>query len=325
MPAHAGRLRPWEQCVFALVFTLMAGYVVAVSVAAAQANGVGTAVPGRPAATVSSPAAGRSATAGRPAAGLPGQHGHPTVARPASPDSRLAAALAPVARRDGGRFAVAVLDETTGAQAVYHGWLRVHAASIENLDMLVGLLLQQQQAGMQPGSAEAGLATDMMEYSDNLAANGIWDAEGGRPGLAAANKTLGLKDTRLNADGYWGLTSTTATDQLRLLEDLTQARSPLHAAARSYALRLMAGVMAGQRWGISAAATAGAGMAIRNGWLPDPQRWVISSIGVVSHDGQRLLVAVLSAGNGTEAGGISLVRAAAAAAATVIAQATSQR
>jgi beta-lactamase class A len=178
---------------------------------------------------------------------------------------------------------------------------------------------------MRPGSAEAGLAADMMQYSDNEAANGIWDAEGGQPGLAAANKTLGLRDTRLNAQGYWGLTSTTATDQLRLLEDLTLAHSPLHAAARAYALRLMEGVTAGQRWGISAAASSGPGMAIRNGWLPDPQRWVISSVGVVSHDGQRLLIAVLSAGNRTEAGGISLVRAAAAVAATVIAQAASQR
>ncbi len=323
MPAHAGRLRLWEQCVFALVFTLMAGYVVVVSVAAAQANEVGAAVPGGPAAAASSPAAGRSGT-GQPKAGRSGQHGRP-AARPPSSDSKLAAALAPVARSDGGSFAVAILDETTGAQAVYHGWLRIHAASIENLDMLVGLLLQQQQAGMQPGFAEAGLAADMMQYSDNVAANGIWDDEGGQRGLAAANKTLGLRDTRLNADGYWGLTSTTATDQLRLLEDLTSARSPLHAAARDYALRLMEGAMPGQRWGVSAAATSGSGMAIRNGWLPDPVQWVISSVGVVSHGGQQLLIAVLSAGNRTEAAGISLVRAAAAAAATAITQATLQR
>lgn len=219
---------------------------------------------------------------------------------------------------------MAVLDETTGAEAVYHGRLRFHAASVENLDMLVGLLLQQQRAGMRPGSAEAALAADMMEYSDNIAANGVWDAEGGRPGLAAANKTLGLRGTRLNAAGYWGLTSTTAADQLRLLEDLTLARSPLDAAARRYALRLMESVMAGQRWGISAAATSAAGLAIRNGWLPDPQRWVISSVGLVNHDGQRLLVAVLSSGNRTKTGGISLVRAAASAAATVIAQAKQQ-
>jgi beta-lactamase class A len=299
--------------VFALVFALMGGYVAVVSVAAAQANGVGAVASGRPAATVSSPARGTSQP-------RQNQHSAKPAPRPASPDSRLAAALAPVVHRDGGQFAVAVFDENTGAQAAYHGGLRFHAASVENLDMLIGLLLQQQQAGMLPGSADADLAADMMKYSDNLAANGVWDAEGGRPGLAAANKTLGLRGTRLNAAGYWGLTSTTAADQLRLLEDLTLARSPLHAAARSYALRLMEGVVAGQRWGVSAAATSAPGVAIRNGWLPDPRSWVISSVGVVSHDGQRLLIAVLSAGNRTMAGGISLIRAAASVAATVIAQ-----
>jgi hypothetical protein len=46
---------------------------------------------------------------------------------------------------------------------------------------------------------------------------------------------------------------------------------------------------------------------VKNGWLPNPDLWEINSIGQVTHDGQHLLIAVLSEDNDTESGGISLV------------------
>jgi hypothetical protein len=313
--------------VFALVFAVMASYVLVVSVAAARANNIGVALVGKPAsgAVESGPGTGAH-SAGKRKASTSGSH--KSLARPIASslgrrgglDAELAAALAPIARRDGGSFAVGILDETTGAEAVYHGGRYFHAASVENADMLAALLLQHQQSGSPLGSYIGWLAAAMMQSSDNDAANGLWDAAGGLAGMQAANRTLGLRHTGLDPDGYWGLTSTTVTDQLRLLADLTAASSPLHAAARRYALRLMDGAAAAQRWGASAAASPGPGPAIRNGWMPDPGRWVINSIGVVRHDGQELLIAVLSKGNVTEAGGIALVRAAAITATQVIMQ-----
>jgi hypothetical protein len=62
---------------------------------------------------------------------------------------------------------------------------------------------------------------------------------------------------------------------------------------------------------------------VKNGWLPDGSQlglWVINSIGVLRHHGQRLLVAVLSSGQPTEAVGISQVQAAARAAAAWVTQ-----
>jgi hypothetical protein len=62
---------------------------------------------------------------------------------------------------------------------------------------------------------------------------------------------------------------------------------------------------------------------VKNGWLPDPTtgRWEINSIGQVVHDGQRMLIAVLSEGNDTEHSGISLVESVAQAAAGAMAAA----
>jgi hypothetical protein len=70
-----------------------------------------------------------------------------------------------------------------------------------------------------------------------------------------------------------------------------------------------------QAWGVTAAATPRTLAAVKNGWLPDPQLWVVNSIGVIRHDGQVLLVAVLSDDQPTEAGGIAQAKAAAVAAA----------
>jgi beta-lactamase class A len=313
--------------VFALVFAVMASYVLVVSVSAVRTNDAVAAAAGQSAANSphhsavvgKHPGAARSGHGGTVRTGASGSG---VAAGGTGLDARFAAALRPIARTDRGNLAVGIFDESTGEQASYHGGMRFHSASVENADMLAALLLQYQRSGLSLSSYAATLSADMMKYSDNDAANGIWDLEGGQAGLQAANKALGLRHTRLNAAGYWGLTSTTISDQLRLLADLTQARSPLHAAARRYALGLMSDAVSGQRWGACAAAPGasghGAGCAVRDGWVPDPVHWVINSIGVVRVHGQQLLIAVLSKGNRTERAGLRLVRQAAAAAARVI-------
>jgi hypothetical protein len=92
----------------------------------------------------------------------------------------------------------------------------------------------------------------------------------------------------------------------------------LTAASQDYELGLMENVQAGQRWGVSAAATRGTSYALKDGWLPDPDLWVLNSIGVVEHGRQQLLIAVLSKGQPTEAAGIAADSAAAAIAARVV-------
>src|SRR5580700_4102036 len=54
----------------------------------------------------------------------------------------LTAAVAPLARADGGHVAVAVDDLTTGAQAAYRGSQRFVTASIVKVDILATLLYQ---------------------------------------------------------------------------------------------------------------------------------------------------------------------------------------
>lgn len=230
-------------------------------------------------------------------------------------DRGLTVALAQILKTHTGDLAVGLIDRTTGVRAVYGGGHRFHTASIIKVDILAALLLRHQADGELLSGSDQELATRMIEDSDNEAAQDLWWGDQGADGMAAADASLGLRHTAPDQAGYWGLTNTTVGDQLNLLSDLTSAHSPLNAASRSYALRLMSHVEPGQAWGVTAAATPGTSSAVKNGWLPDPQLWVINSIGVIHHDGHLLLVAILSDDQPTEAGGIAQVKAAAVAAA----------
>jgi hypothetical protein len=304
-PCHAGRLHSWERVAFASVFALMAAFVAAVTVSAAKARDV---VP-----TISS---ARQGLAGAGATSVPvNTRGGATEEL----DKRLAAALRPVLRDDAGQLAVGVINTSTGAEALYNSHRHFHAASIVNVDILAALLLKLQRTATPLSDHDAALAAQMIEDSNAKAAGELGKMVGRGKAVEAADAVLGLRQTSPVA-GYWGLSSTTVADQVRLLTDLTSGSSPLNAVSRGYELRLMATGGAGQRWGVSAAASPGTTCAVMDGWLAGNGLWLVNSIGVIHRDGQELLIAVLSRNNRTEAGGIARVKAAAVAAAMAVTQ-----
>ncbi|MFD5592448.1 serine hydrolase [Streptomyces griseorubiginosus] len=230
---------------------------------------------------------------------------------------RLASAMKSVAVTGRAEVSVAMLDVDSGDSAVY-GESAFDTASIVKVDILAALLLRHQEAGTSLSAREKAYATSMIENSDNASASALWDAIGKAAGLDAANKTFGLTGTEGGDGALWGLTQTTAADQLTLLQQVFGDDSALSQASRSYLQGLMGQIEADQRWGVSAVAD-GSGFALKNGWLPRSTTglWDVNSIGRVTVDGHAYLVAVLSNGNSTQAEGISLVEAAAKAAVSV--------
>ncbi|NUQ98079.1 MAG: hypothetical protein HOY79_16535 [Streptomyces sp.] len=229
-------------------------------------------------------------------------------------DALLAAAVESVPVEDGAEVSVAVLDLDSGESASY-GDGAFDTASIVKVGILAVLLLQAQDAGRHLTADEKSYATTMIENSDNTAASELWRTIGRAEGLDAANKRLGLTDTEGGDGMLWGLTQTTATDQLTLLEQVFGDDSELSEASRTYLQGLMGRIEADQQWGVSAAAD-GSAWALKNGWLPRSTTglWDVNSIGRVTVDGRDHLVAVLSKGNSTQAKGISLVESVAKAA-----------
>ncbi|CAM5664880.1 serine hydrolase [Streptomyces violaceorubidus] len=239
-------------------------------------------------------------------------------------DARLAAAMASVTVPDRAEVSVAVLDPDSGEGASY-GTGAFDTASIVKVGILAALLLRAQDAGRSLTASEKSYATAMIVDSDNDSASALWRAIGAADGLDAANERFGLTGTDGGDGPLWGLTRTTAADQITLLRQVFVADgSALSAASRAYVRGLMERIADGQRWGVSAAAdaaggTGGSAWALKNGWLRRSTTglWVVNSVGRVERSGHGYLVAVVSRGSGTQAEGIALTEAAARAAVSV--------
>ncbi|WP_433309285.1 serine hydrolase [Micromonospora sp. CA-269861] len=214
--------------------------------------------------------------------------------------------------RNDGRLAVAALDRQ-GTAAVTAGAKRFETASIVKVNILAALLLRQTPPGKALGSTTRRLAEDMIVSSDNDAATALWQRIEGSRGLTAANRALGLRETRSNS--HWGLTTTTAADQLRLLTALTSPTGPLTPQDRTYIMGLMNKVIPEQRWGIAAAREAGnPSVYVKNGWDTvdaDGGRWLVNSIGRIVEARHDWLIAVLSDHHVSQKEGIRVVEKAA--------------
>ncbi|WP_327322392.1 class A beta-lactamase-related serine hydrolase [Streptomyces sp. NBC_01210] len=178
---------------------------------------------------------------------------------------------------------VAPPDRSYGAERTYP------SASIVKVSILAALLQQKRPLT----ARERALARAMIVRSDNDAASVLWETIGGAAGLDAAHGRLGLTGSR--AESAWGLTRTTARDQLTLMRAVFGGPYP-------YLCSLMEQVVDGQNWGVSAA---GGEWALKNGWMPmrDTGLWVVHSVG---RAGGRP-IAVLSDGHPTKEAGIARV------------------
>lgn len=218
--------------------------------------------------------------------------------------------------RYGGRLTAMVHDLTTDRIYGYHRSLQLPTASTSKVGILMALLLKtrwHKLSGQTRREAER-----MIRFSDNRAADRLYVRIGLESGLAAANRKFGLKRTYTPAgrcvDLYcWGITQTTAEDQIRLIRALVTGKSPLAEEDRRRVLRLMERVTSDQKWGISAAACRNDVVSLKNGWLRhvSNKRWAVVSAGLIRGDGHDYAVAVLTEDSGSMGTGIAKVEGAA--------------
>jgi hypothetical protein len=183
-------------------------------------------------------------------------------------------------------------------------------ASISKLDILEMLLLQAADSHRALDGDTSELAASMIEQSDNDAGQTLWNSLGSVTVINALNRRLGLTSTVPDPDGYYGLSTTSADDQTRLLRDLINT-GPLDAPSRAYALGLLRDVDDDEAWGATTAADPGTTSAVKNGWLAiDSQsdRWVVNSDAIVTAHGATVLISILTDGEADEQSGITLIQ-----------------
>jgi beta-lactamase class A len=202
----------------------------------------------------------------------------------------------------------AVYDEVTGITSLYRPGVVEQTASIIKVDILATLLAQDQADGHALTPADQGLSQNMIEESDNDAAQSLWDAEGGAAAVQRFNTTAGLTQTAPDTAGYWGLSTTTAEDQVQLVRTIAYPNDVLTPGSQGYELGLMSSVDPSQDWGVSAGVAPGTTVALKNGWLPNESGiWQVNSIGYVNGDGRDYVIAVLTDGSSNEAAGIDTI------------------
>jgi beta-lactamase class A len=149
----------------------------------------------------------------------------------------------------------------------------------------------------------------MIENSSDGDAQTLWNQIGGSSAVGAYDASAGLTATDLNTQGYWGESTTSAADQIRLLDELVWP-GLLSQASRSYELELMENIEPDQDWGVSAGVPSGVSVALKNGWVPlsSDSDWEINSIGRIRGDGRDYLIAVLTAHDPSQAYGIATIQ-----------------
>jgi beta-lactamase class A len=211
-----------------------------------------------------------------------------------------------------GVISAAVLDLRNGNLYAYHPGDEVITASIVKLQILGALLVSAQKTGQPLSAADQAPASDMIELSDNDDATSLWNEIGGAPTVAAFDRSVGMLATTPNLS--WGLTTTTAADQVKLLEDLVEPNDVLSDASRAYTLQLMEHVAPYEYWGVPASTPPGTTVALKNGWLAWGGSWAVNSIGWVDGSERDYLIAVLTSGSPNEAYGVASISMVAAAA-----------
>lgn len=207
-----------------------------------------------------------------------------------------------------------VRDLATGRTYRYHRGLRLPTASTSKINILMALLLRTPWRRLTERTRDD--AERMIRFSDNAAADRLYEHIGLETGLGRANRKFGLRRTYTPAGRClglycWGITQTTAGDQVRLIRALAGGRGPLPEEDRARVLRLMGHVIPEQRWGISAAACEGGHVSLKNGWLRHGSngRWAVTSAGLIREPGHDYTVAVLTEDSGSMGSGIARSRA----------------
>jgi hypothetical protein len=239
------------------------------------------------------------------------------AARPAPSLDALRDELSALSRRYGVDLGVAATESRSRRSFAWGADTTIETASIAKADILASLLLQLQDRGARPSASQLATADAMIRRSDHESAWTLFRQVGLASGMEAANQRFGLRSTQC-FDYSWGLTRTSARDQLRFLTAIGAAgsnASPLNGHSGTVLLDLMGDVIPEQKWGVSAAAHGTERVCLKNGWLSRStlgKRWIVNSIGRISSSSLDLRLAILSQKATSQGQGIEIVEQAAA-------------
>jgi beta-lactamase class A len=171
--------------------------------------------------------------------------------------------------------------------------LALETASTIKIVILVTLLSQAEAQGRPLTDDEQAEAASMIEFSDNDAAQGLFDEEGGNDGIASYMSSIGINDVGLTENGF-GTFTMPPTAMIQLLEDL-RTSAILNPGDCQYVLSLMANVESDEQMGLGDTAPGDATVQLKDGFgLEDDGLNVMVTVGILTYHGQVYDVAVFT-------------------------------
>ena len=200
----------------------------------------------------------------------------------------------------------ALYDVTTRQTYIYRPGILQVTASMEKIDILAVLLWESQLHHHPLTVHQRSLATKMIEYSNNKAAQSLWVTIGQLPSVTEFNDDLRYGQSITSWS--WGLFDTTPRDQLQLLKAIVLPNTFLDPASQLFEQSLMNSVPDYERFGIPNGVPAQAMVGVKNGWYHEKTTgWQINSAGFVHLGRTYYLAVVMTASNPKEAYGREVV------------------
>ncbi|WP_037888711.1 serine hydrolase [Streptomyces viridochromogenes] len=207
-----------------------------------------------------------------------------------------------------GTVAVGLHDRATNTTCSLRASSAYDSASVVKVTVLATLLWDAKKHDRYLTDREVSLAKAMITKSDNAATSTLW-RQLGLTKIKGFLAAAGMTQTVPGANGYWGLTRITVTDEQKLLKLITAKNTVLSDNSRAYILKLMGQVISSQRWGTPYGVPAGVSVAVKNGWLQrSTHGWRVHSVGAFKGGGHDYVITVLTHGNSTMDYGIATIQ-----------------
>ncbi|HEX8730706.1 MAG TPA: serine hydrolase [Ktedonobacterales bacterium] len=203
----------------------------------------------------------------------------------------LSPSLASYLAGKGGYVGVVAYDITRNTTYIYNSTGLFTMASSAKVPLMISYLTHIESLGRGPNSYELSVLTAMIEHSDNNAAQAIYDTLGDQSGQQYYLRKWGIYDYTPNVNG-WGWCEWSPGDMAHLLTLLYQGKV-LNSADRALAFHLMRSIESDQRFGVGDTAPSGANVAMKDGWVPEPDGWwAVNTSGIVIVGSETYIVTV---------------------------------
>ncbi|MFI1705841.1 serine hydrolase [Streptomyces griseoruber] len=207
-----------------------------------------------------------------------------------------------------GTVAVGLYDRSTKTTCTLRASTAYDSASVVKVTVLATLLWDAQKTNRALTGTEKSLATKMITQSDNTSTSTLW-RQLGMTKIKGFLAAAGMTQTKPGADGYWGLTQITVTDEQKLLKLVTASNTVLTTASRTYISTLMGKVISSQRWGTPYGRPSNVTWHVKNGWLSRATHgWRVHSVGTFKGGGHDYMITVLTQDNSTMNYGITTIQ-----------------